>query len=92
MMRTRTSFTRDEARLLGSTLGVRWEESPFDVEQFRQGLDVELEHGRRDADTNVTDEDPLLTAKISLAHLRELPDYYTRLARMEAEGEHQSQS
>ena len=92
MMRTRTSFTRDEARLLGSTLGVRWEESPFDVEQFRQGLDVELEHGRRDADTNVTDDDPLLTAKISLAHLRELPDYYTRLARMEAEGEPQSQS
>ena len=92
MMRTRTSFTRDEARLLGSTLGVRWEESPFDVEQFRQGLDVELEHGRRDADTNVTDDDPLLTAKISLAHLRELPDYYTRLARMEAEGEHDSRS
>jgi hypothetical protein len=53
---------------------------------------VELEHGRRDADTNVTDDDPLLTAKISLAHLRELPDYYTRLARMEAEGAHHSQS
>ena len=91
-MKTRTSFTTEEARLLGSMLGVRWEESPFDVEQFRQGLDVELEHGRRDPDTNVTDDDPLLTAKISLAHLRELPDYYTRLARMEAEGEHDSRS
>jgi len=92
MMERRISFTREEARSLGAMLGVRWEESPFDVEEFRQGLDVELEHGRRDANTNVTDDDPLLTAKISLAHLRELPDYYTRLARMEAEGEHQSQS
>ena len=92
MMKTRISFTREEARSLGAMLGVRWEESPFDVEQLRQGLDVELEHGRRDAITNVTNDDSLLTAKISLAHLRELPDYYTRLARMEAEGEHQSQS
>ena len=92
MMERRISFTREEARSLGAMLGVRWEESPFDVEEFRQGLDVELEHGRRDANTNVTDDDQLLTAKISLAHLRELPDYYTRLARMEAEGEHQSQS
>ena len=92
MMERRIGFTREEARSLGAMLGVRWEESPFDVEEFRQGLDVELEHGRRDANTNVTDDDPLLTAKISLAHLRELPDYYTRLARMEAEGEHQSQS
>ena len=91
-MRTRTRFTRDEARLLGSILGVRWEECPFDLEQFRQGLDVELEHGRRDPETNVTDDDPLLTAKISLAHLRELSDYYTRLARREAEGELVSQT
>ena len=91
-MKTRSGFTREEARALGSTLGVRWEESPFDVEQFRQGLDVELEHGRRDEITNVTNDDSLLTAKISLAHLRELPDYYTRLARMEAEGAHHSQS
>jgi hypothetical protein len=68
-------------------LGIRWEECAFDAEQFRQGLDVELEHGQRDPDTNVTDDDPMLTAKIALAHLREMPDYYTRLARMEAEGE-----
>ncbi len=86
-MNARTSFTRDEARLLGSMLGVRWEENLFDIEQFRQGLDVELEHGRREPSTNVTDDDPVLTSKIALAHLRELPDYYTRLARMEAEGE-----
>ena len=86
-MNNRTSFTGEEARRLGSMLGVRWEESRFDVEQFRRGLDVELEHGRRDPDTNVTDDDPVLTSKIALAHLRELPDYYTRLSRMEAEGE-----
>lgn len=84
-MRTRTRFSTDEARLLGSILGVQWDESPFAVEQFRLGLDVELEHGKRDADTNVTNDDPLLTSKIALAHLREVPDYYTRLARMEAD-------
>jgi len=90
-MNRRTRFTRDEARLLGRMLGVHWEESPFDAEQFRQGLDVELEHGRRDPITNVTGDDPALTAKIALAHLLELPDYYTRLARMEAEGEREHQ-
>jgi len=68
-------------------LGVRWAASPFDVDQFRQGLDVELEHGRREPITNVTEDDPMLTAKIALAHLRELPDYYTRLAQMETEGD-----
>jgi hypothetical protein len=47
------------------------------------GLDVELEHGLRDAATNVTDDDPTLTGKIALAHLNELPDYYTRLAIMQ---------
>jgi hypothetical protein len=86
-MNRRTRFTKEEAQVLGAMLGVRWEESPFDVQQFRLGLDVELEHGRQGRDTNVTDDDPLLTAKIALAHLRELPDYYTRLARMESEGE-----
>ena len=66
-------------------LGIDWNSSPFDLEQFRQGIDVELEHGTRDPETNVTDDDPLTTGKIALAHLRELPDYYTRLERMEAE-------
>ena len=86
-MEERTRFTSDEARRLGSGLGVRWSDSPFDVEQLRRGLDVELEHGRQIQDTNVTNDDPQITAKIALAHLRELPDYYTRLARMEAEAE-----
>jgi hypothetical protein len=50
-------------------------------------MDVELEHGRRDPQTNVTNDDPLTTGKIALAHLRELPDYYTRLAAMEGDSE-----
>jgi hypothetical protein len=85
------TFTANEARSVGEQLGIDWASSPFDLEQFRAGMDVELEHGRRDPDTDVTGDDPLLTGKIALAHLRELPDYYTRLARMEAEGEAASQ-
>ena len=83
----RNRFTTEDARTLGLELGIDWDTSPFDVEQFHKGLEVELEHGARDADTNVTGDDVLLTGKIALAHLRELPDYYTRLARMEAEAE-----
>lgn len=74
-------FTADEAKNIGEQLGINW--SKFDVEQFRQGLDVELEHGTRDPQTNVTNDDPLLTGKITLAHLNEFPDYYTRLDEME---------
>ena len=64
-------------------MGIDW--SCFDVEQFRMGLDVELEHGLRDPSTNVTGSDPVLTGKIALAHLNEFADYYTRLAKMESE-------
>jgi Protein of unknown function (DUF5661) len=80
-------FTATDASAVGVQLGIDWASSPFDVEQFRAGMDVELEHGTHDPDTDVTGNDALLTGKIALAHLRELPDYYTRLARMEAEGE-----
>jgi hypothetical protein len=51
------------------------------------GMDVELEHGTRDPETNVTDDDVIMTAKIARAHLNEFPDYCTRLAKMEAEAE-----
>jgi len=81
------TFTLDEAREIGRKIDIDWDAAPFDVEQFRMGLDVELEHGARDPETNVTGDDPILTGKIALAHLREFPDYYTRLAVMEAEGE-----
>jgi hypothetical protein len=79
----RKSFTSDEARQVGAEIGIDWGSAPFDVEQFRIGMDVELEHGLHDLVTNVTDSDPLVTGKIALAHLKEFPDYYTRLARME---------
>lgn len=78
-------FTTEEAERIGAALGVDW--SKFDVEQFRMGLNVELEHGTIDSATDVTHDDPLLTGKIALAHLNEFPDYYTRLAAMEAEAE-----
>ncbi len=84
-MTGRTNFTIDEARRVGETIGVDWASAPFDVEQFRMGMDVELEHGLHDLLTNVTDSDPVVTGKIALAHLKEFPDYYTRLARMEEE-------
>lgn len=82
---TRPSFSTEEARRVGEEIGINWEQSPFDVEQFRQGMDVELEHGLHDLLTNVTSDEPTVTGKIALAHLNEFPDYYTRLARMEDE-------
>jgi len=86
-MTERSSFTGDEARRVGSEIGIDWDSAPFDLEQFRMGMDVELEHGVHDLATNVTDSDPVVTGKIALAHLHEFPDYYTRLARMESEAE-----
>jgi len=55
------------------------------IEQYRMGLDVELEHGKVDQYTNVTNDNPIMTGKIALAHLNEFPDYYTRLDKMEKE-------
>lgn len=79
----RKEFTIEEAERIGRMLGINWSTSKFDVVQFREGLNVELEHGRRDMLTNVTNDDPILTGKIALAHLNELPDYYTRLREIE---------
>lgn len=84
-MAERKSFTAEEARRIGAEIGIDWETAPFDVEQFRTGMDVELEHGFHDLLTNVTGDDPHVTGKIALAHLNEFPDYYTRLERMEEE-------
>jgi hypothetical protein len=80
-------FTAEQARAAGEQIGIDWGTSPFDVEQFRMGMDVELEHGTQDHATNVTDDDVPVTAKIARAHLNEFPDYYTRLAVMESEAE-----
>lgn len=84
-LKIKKQFTTEEAKEIGKRLGMKWDE--FDVEQFRMGMDVELEHGSRDPQTNVTNDDPLMTGKIALAHLREFPDYYTRLQKMEKEAD-----
>jgi len=78
-------FTPEQAKEIGKKLGIDW--TKFDVEQFRVGMDIELEHGKVDPHTNVTNDDPLLTGKIALAHLNEFPDYYTRLLKLEEEAD-----
>jgi hypothetical protein len=84
-MSVKKHFTAEEAKAIGEKLGIDW--SKFDVEQFRMGMDVELEHGKEDPVTNVSNDDPLTTGKIALAHLNEFPDYYDRLYEMEEEAE-----
>ena len=84
-MSAKKRFSLAEAKQIGDTLGIDWQ--AFDAEQFWLGIEVELEHGTRDAETNVTNDDPLLTGKIALAHLKEFPDYYTRLQKMETEAD-----
>lgn len=80
-------FTEEEARAIGQRIGIDWSVGDVDVEQFRMGLAVELEHGTQDPATDVTHDDETITAKIALAHLKEIGDYYTRLAGMEREAE-----
>jgi len=78
-------FSVEEAKQIGEKLGIKWDK--FDVDQFRRGMDVELEHGLIDPATNVTNDDSLITGKIALAHLNEFPDYYDRLEKMEEEAD-----
>lgn len=84
-MNPKRKFTLEEAREIGDQLGV--DQGDFDFEEFRRGPEVELEHGLRDPKTNVTNDDLPLTGKIAWAHLKEFPDYYTRLDKLEAEAD-----
>ena len=84
-MEIKKQFTEEEAKEVGEKLGIKWDK--FDVDQFRRGMNVELEHGSRDPSTNVSNDDPLTTGKIALAHLNEFPDYYDRLEKMEKEAD-----
>lgn len=84
-MAEKRRISADEARQVGGILGVDW--TRIDLEQFRRGLEVELEHGARDPETNVTNDDLSLTGKIAWAHLKEYRDYYTRLDKLEAEAD-----
>jgi Protein of unknown function (DUF5661) len=87
MTTTNEPFTVEQATAVAAEIGIDFERVEFDVEQFRRGMEVELEHGSHDPLTNVTNDDPIVTGKIAWAHLREFPDYYDRLDRMEAEAE-----
>lgn len=81
----KTSFTVDEAREIANKLKIDFSKEKFDLNQFIMGLNIELEHGTKFPNTNVTNNDPILTGKIALAHLMEFPDYYTRLKKLEDE-------
>jgi hypothetical protein len=85
MFYMKKQFTIHEAGEIGKKLGILWDK--FDVDEFRRGLDVELEHGTISPATNVTNDDPLMTGKIALAHLNEFPDYYDRLLQLEKEAD-----
>ena len=79
-------FTADEAKEIGEKIGIDWKS--VNLEQFRRGLEVEMEHGTQwGEETNVTKDDPYLTGRIAWAHLKEIPDYYNRLDKMESEAE-----
>ena len=82
---TKRTFTTQEAQTIATELKIDFAALGCDLEQFRMGLDVELEHGPRDPETDVSGNDPMITGKIALAHLTEFPDYYTRLAVLERE-------
>lgn len=86
-MSSKRHFTLEEAGVVAQQLGIDFAQVKFALESFRAGMDVELEHGLIDASTNVSNDDPLTTGKIALAHLHEFPDYYERLERMEKEAE-----
>ena len=84
-------FSTEEATRVGELIGIDWVSARFDVEAFRAGMEVELEHGARDPATDVTGDNPIVTGKIALAHLSEFPGYYTRLRRMEDEADREWQ-
>ena len=76
-------FNSQDAKEIGDDLGINWNE--VNLDEFTKGVNVELEHGTRYPETNVTNNDKKLTGKIAWAHLKEFPDYYTRLEKLEKE-------
>lgn len=84
---SKKTFSADEAKEIAVKLGIDFEKADFSLVDFTNGMNVELEHGLCDSETNVTNDDPLMTGKIALAHLKEFGDYYVRLDIMEKEAE-----
>jgi len=87
-MTTKKHITIKEAKLTGERLGIKWDK--FNVDQFKIGMEVELEHGTIKKLTNISSDHLLTTGKIALAHLNEIPDYFTRLLKMEKEAKKQT--
>lgn len=79
-----TQISEDEAYKLGIQIGINWKTAKFSPADFAKGVMVEFEHGAHDPETNVTNDDLVLTGKIAWAHLKEDPEYYQKLARMES--------
>lgn len=78
-------FDQHYAKQIGDKLMIDWHK--ISIEDYTDGINIELEHGKKDPKTNVTNDDPIITGKIALAHLNEFPDYYKRLKKMEQEAE-----
>ncbi len=74
-----------DAKKIVDDLGINWKE--VKIEEFTKGINIEFEHGTRYPETNVTNDDKKLTGKIAWAHLKEFPDYYTRLEKLEKEAD-----
>jgi hypothetical protein len=72
-------YTEEMIKLSAEKAGI--DMKGFDMEQVKMGMAVELEHGSKNAELNVTGDDPVATLKITLAHLEEVPDYYTKLSK-----------
>ena len=81
----RTTYTTEEAEEIGLRLGIDF--AKYNLQEFRKGLEVEMEHGKKIMETNITNDNEYITGKIARAHLHEIPDYYSRLYKMEKEAE-----
>jgi uncharacterized protein DUF5661 len=87
-MNSKRKISFEEARSVGAQLGLDW--AQIGLEQFRRGLEIELEHDAYDPETSITGDDLLLMGKIAWAHLKEIRDYYTRLDQLETEAKGQA--
>lgn len=83
--KSKTKFTTEEAHELGEKIGIKWETVSFSEEEFRIGLEAEMEHGSHDPETDVIGNNYQDCGKIAWAHLKPCPKYYTYLIRMEKE-------
>ena len=84
-------FLPIEARATAFKLGIDFATCGFDLETFNEGMNVELEHGSKDPQTNITNNDPIMTGKIAWIHLKESGDYYEDLEKMEKHAEYKEE-